>query len=96
MPRRAETSRFVRPEGSPQAASEEKDIDANAQVTLGGVSLWAVFATLAVLVILAVPELGSDPWEFRPGEVRAGGPLAWLVRIADSEWDLGVIRACAL
>ena len=96
MPRRAETSRFVRPEGSPQAASEEKDIDANAQVTLGGVSLWAVFATLSVLVILAVPELGSDPWEFRPGEVRAGGPLAWLVRIADSEWDLGVIRACAL
>jgi hypothetical protein len=56
----------------------------------------ALLATLAVLVVVAVPELGSDPWDFRPGEVDPRGPLAWLVRVAGSEWDLGVIRASAL
>ena len=33
---------------------------------------------------------------FPSGDDRAQGPLAWLVRIADSEWDLGIPRAAAL
>ena len=30
------------------------------------------------------------------GGARPGGALGWLVRIADSEWDEGLVRACAL
>ncbi len=59
-------------------------------------SVWPLLAALAVLVIVAVPELGSDPWEFQPGPLEPGGPLGWLVRIADSEWDVGLLRASAL
>jgi Glycosyltransferase family 87 len=59
-------------------------------------TVWPLLATLAVLVIVAVPELGSDPWEFRPGALDSGGPLGWLVRIADFEWDVGLLRASAL
>ena len=59
-------------------------------------SIWPVVLVLAALVIVAVPELGSDPWAFVPGAIEPSGPLAWLVRIADSEWDEGLLRACAL
>lgn len=59
-------------------------------------SVWPLLATLALLVIVAVPELGSDPWAFRPGSLGSGGPLGWLVRIADFEWDVGLLRASAL
>lgn len=48
-----------------------------------------------MLVAIAVPELGSDPWRFRPGEVDPQGPLAPLVRAAGEEWDLGIPRASA-
>ena len=59
-------------------------------------SIWPVVLVLAALVIVAVPELGSDPWAFVPGAIEPSGPLGWLVRIADSEWDEGLLRACAL
>jgi hypothetical protein len=52
-------------------------------------------AVLLVLVAIALPELGSDPWHFRPPRVDPQGPLAPLVRAAGEEWDLGIARAAA-
>jgi hypothetical protein len=52
-------------------------------------------AVLLTLVAIALPELGSDPWHFRPPSVDPQGPLAPLVRAAGEEWDLGIARACA-
>ncbi len=68
---------------------------------LGGrLSRGALFALLGVLLaILAItlPELGSDPWPFRPGNVEPRGLLAPLVRAAGEEWDVGIARtACFL
>lgn len=57
--------------------------------------VWALCGTLLALVFLNVPELGSDPWPFRPGAVEPEGPLAPLVRAADREWDLGIPRTAA-
>jgi hypothetical protein len=53
---------------------------------------FAVLATLGLLVLLAVPELGSDPWPSRPPAVHPHGLLGPLVRAASRHWDLGVIR----
>ncbi len=52
-------------------------------------------AVLLVLVAIALPELGSDPWHFHPPRVDPQGPLAPLVRAAGEEWDLGIARAAA-
>jgi len=52
-------------------------------------------AVLLALVAIALPELGSDPWHFRPPSVDPQGPLAPLVRAAGKEWDLGIARASA-
>jgi hypothetical protein len=56
---------------------------------------WALVGVLLVLVAITLPELGSDPWRFRPGSVDPQGPLAPLVRAAGEEWDLGIPRAAA-
>jgi hypothetical protein len=45
------------------------------------------------LVAINLPELGSDPWPFRPGSVDPQGLLAPLVRAAGEEWDVGIARA---
>jgi hypothetical protein len=50
---------------------------------------------LLVLVAVNLPELGSDPWHFRPPSVDPQGPLAPLVRAAGEEWDVGIARAAA-
>jgi hypothetical protein len=55
---------------------------------------WALTGVLFVLVAITLPELGSDPWRFRPDAVDPQGPLAPLVRAAGEEWDLGIPRAC--
>ncbi|MBA3262375.1 MAG: DUF2029 domain-containing protein [Thermoleophilaceae bacterium] len=54
---------------------------------------WALIGVLFALVAITLPELGSDPWHFRPGAVDPQGPLAPLVRAAGEEWDLGIPRA---
>jgi hypothetical protein len=54
---------------------------------------WALVGVLFALVAITLPELGSDPWHFRPGAVDPSGPLAPLVRAAGEEWDLGIPRA---
>jgi hypothetical protein len=56
---------------------------------------WALVGLLFVLVAITLPELGSDPWRFRPGDVDPQGPLSPLVRAAGEEWDLGIPRASA-
>ncbi|MGH2997643.1 MAG: hypothetical protein ACRDM9_15100, partial [Gaiellaceae bacterium] len=57
---------------------------------------WALLGTLGALVAVLVPELGSGAWPFRPDDVEPSGVLGPLVRAADEEWDLGVIRAAAV
>jgi hypothetical protein len=56
---------------------------------------WALVGVLFGIVAITLPELGSDPWRFRPGEVDPQGPLGPLVSAAGEEWDLGIPRACA-
>ena len=35
---------------------------------------WALVGVLFALIAITLPELGSDPWRFRPGERRPPGP----------------------
>ena len=54
--------------------------------------MFALLGVLLGIVAITLPELGSDPWPFRPGSVDPQGILAPLVRAADSEWDVGIAR----
>ena len=56
---------------------------------------WLVACVLFAIVAVTLPELGSDPWRFRPPDVDPQGPLAPLVRAAGEEWDVGIARAAA-
>jgi hypothetical protein len=62
---------------------------------LGRDGALALCAVLLALIAVTLPELGSDPWPFRPGAVDASGPLAPLVRAAGREWDVGIARTGA-
>jgi hypothetical protein len=57
---------------------------------------WLLLATLGVLVAITIPELGADPWPFMPASVHPRGILGPLVRAADREWDLGILRSTAV
>ena len=54
---------------------------------------WALLGLLLTILAVTLPELGSDPWPFRPGSVEPDGILAPLVRAAGEEWDVGIARA---
>jgi len=54
---------------------------------------WALLGVLLAIVAITLPELGSNPWPFRPPTVDPQGPLAPLVRAAGEEWDVGIARA---
>lgn len=54
---------------------------------------WILTGVLFGLIAITLPELGSDPWRFRPPAVDPQGPLAPLVRAAGEEWDVGIARA---
>ena len=59
--------------------------------------LWIVLGVLLGILAITLPELGSDPWPFKPGAVEPRGLLAPLVRAAGEEWDVGIARsACFL
>jgi hypothetical protein len=58
--------------------------------------LWVLFSTLGVIVAVTMPWLGSDAWPFQPPRVDPHGLLGPLVRAADEEWDLGLIRSAAV
>jgi hypothetical protein len=60
------------------------------------VSPWALLATLGVLVGITMPDLGSGAWPFDPPSVDPRGILGPLVRVADREWDLGILRSTAI
>lgn len=64
---------------------------------LSSAGFWGLLGILLGLVAINLPELGSDPWPFRPGAVDPTGILAPLVRAAGEEWDVGIARsACFL
>ena len=58
----------------------------------------AVLGVLGILVAITVPELGSEAWPFRvpSGGTDPEGPLGWLVRAADRDFDIALLRAGAL
>jgi hypothetical protein len=58
----------------------------------------AVLGVLGVLVALAVPELGSGAWPFKvsAGQTNPQGPFSLLVRAADREFDVALLRSAAL
>jgi Glycosyltransferase family 87 len=62
----------------------------------GPADAWVLLAALGALVLVNVPVLGSEPWDFRPGGVEARGPFAFFVRATDGEWDVEAVRAPAL
>jgi len=68
-----------------------RDAGSSESISRGG--FWGLLGVLLGLVAINLPELGSDPWPFRPGSVDPQGPLAPLVRAAGEEWDVGVARA---
>ena len=59
---------------------------------LGALGAWALLGLLLAIVAVTLPELGSNPWPFRPGALDPQGPLAPLVRAAGEEWDVGIAR----
>jgi Glycosyltransferase family 87 len=63
---------------------------------LSPAGVWALLGVLLALVAVNLPELGSDPWPFRPGAVDPDGILGPLVRAAGEEWDVGIARAACL
>lgn len=64
---------------------------------LSPVGIWGLLGLLLALLAFNLPELGSDPWPFRPGSVDPTGILGPLVRAAGEEWDVGIARsACFL
>jgi 4-amino-4-deoxy-L-arabinose transferase-like glycosyltransferase len=60
---------------------------------LSAAGFWGLLGVLLALIAINLPELGSDPWPFRPGAVDPGGLLGPLVRAAGEEWDVGIARA---
>ena len=62
-------------------------------LTRGGALL--ALGTLGGLVALSLPELGSDPWAFRPPPAHPEGPLEALARAVSGKWEPGLLRAAA-
>jgi hypothetical protein len=56
---------------------------------LGREAFLALLATLGALVLVNVPELGSDAWPFAEGDVDPQGVLGPVVRAAGEHWDRG-------
>jgi hypothetical protein len=87
---------------STSGATEERRAGGGAASALGlsgrlsATGMWALIGVLLGLVALNLPELGSDPWPFRPGAVDPTGVLGPLVRAAGEEWDVGIARAACL
>jgi hypothetical protein len=63
---------------------------------LSNPAAWALLGVLTLMLAVNLPELGSDPWPFRPGSVDAQGPLGPLVRAAGRQWDVGISRTATL
>jgi hypothetical protein len=79
----------------PEAATGVEETRRAGRERLSAPGAWVVVAVLFALIAITLPELGSDPWGFRPGSIDPQGPLAPLVRAAGEEWDVGIARAAA-
>jgi hypothetical protein len=79
----------------PDAATGMEEARAVGRERLSPPGAWVVVGVLFALIAIALPELGSNPWRFRPGSVDPEGPLAPLVRAAGEEWDVGIARAAS-
>ena len=62
---------------------------------LAGRGAWALLGVLLAIAAIALPEIGTDPWPFRPPGVDPHGVLAPLVRAAGRKWDLGIPRTAS-
>jgi Glycosyltransferase family 87 len=82
------TVRVEQPEAAEAARALGREL-------LSPAGAWVLVGVLFALTAITLPELGSDPWRFRPGTVDPQGPLAPLVRAAGEEWDVGIARAVA-
>jgi Glycosyltransferase family 87 len=78
-----------------RAAAGPRPAPAPAPERLAARGALALVGMLFALIAITLPELGSDPWRFRPPNVEPQGPLAPLVRAAGEEWDVGIARAGA-
>jgi hypothetical protein len=58
----------------------------------------AVIGVLGILVLITIPELGTGAWPFqvRSGGTDPQGPFRWLVKAADRDFDIALLRAAAL
>ena len=58
----------------------------------------AVIGVLGILVAITIPELGTGAWPFqvRSGGIDPQGPFRWLVKAADRDFDIALLRAAAL
>ncbi len=63
---------------------------------VAGDALWALLATLGGLALVTTFGLGADAWAFKPGSIEPHGLLGPLVRAADEEWSLGLIRSAGI
>jgi hypothetical protein len=79
----------------PAAATRIEEARPVVRERLSAAGAWVLVGVLFALIAITLPELGSDPWHFRPGSVDPQGPLAPLVRAAGEEWDVGIARAAA-
>ena len=96
-------SRPIATEGAPSAPAADRPTEAQPDSgwsealglsgRLSPTGAWGLIGVLLALVAVNLPELGSDPWPFRPGAVEPTGILGPLVRAAGEEWDLGIARA---
>src|SRR4051794_28415703 len=77
-------------------APEAAAVRAGPANCISNAGAWAVLGVLTLMLAVNLPELGSDPWPFRPGPIDAQGPLGPLVRAAGRHWDLGISRAATL
>jgi hypothetical protein len=77
---------------APEAASPR----VRADDCLSNAGAWALLGVLTLMLAVNLPELGSNPWPFRPPSVDPQGPLGPLVRAAGREWDVGISRAATL
>ena len=88
-PRRPGSGRPVRQAASMRAANDDRPgLDQN--------DLWLLLAALALVVLVAVPTLGAEPWAFRPDRFEPIGPFARLVDAIDGAWDVEAVRAPGL
>ncbi|MBA3422385.1 MAG: DUF2029 domain-containing protein [Thermoleophilaceae bacterium] len=62
---------------------------------LGRGEALVLLGALGALVAVNLPELGSDPWPFRPPPAEPRGLLGPLVRASGGEWGPGLLRAGA-